>query len=239
MDGIGKTGVVLDDAEPVDFRDDDTGDVAGLEFGLQGLQGGLTIFHRDVADLHAVELRIGFHDLHHVRQQTLRKKHARLLLGAGHGHLHRLRGGRRAVIQGSVGNVHARELANHALVLEDVPERALRNLALIRRVGRQELGTGGDVRNHRRGVVVIRAGAGEHLHLGIHPGETVQPRADFRLGHRIRKGIGALLDEFLRNVRIEVFHLLDADPVQHRLDIGVRMREIRESGHAYSPMWAL
>ena len=55
----------------------------------------------------------------------------------------------------------------------------------------------------------------------------------------VGKGVGALLDEFLRNVRIEVFHLLDADPVQHGLDIGVRMREIRESGHAYSPMWAL
>ena len=186
-----------------------------------------------------MELRIGLHDLHHVRQKALGQKHARLLLGAGHGHLHRLRGGRRAVIQGSVGNVHAGELAHHALVLEDVPERALRDLALIRRVGRQDLGTGGDVRNHRRGVVVIRAGAGEHLHLGIHPGEAVQPRADLRLGHRVRKGVGALLDEFLRNVRIEVFHLLDADPVQHRLDIGVRMREIRESGHAYSPMWAL
>ena len=167
--------------------------------------------------------------------EGLGKQDARLLLGAGDGHLHRLGGGRRTVVEGGVGNVHAGEFAHHALELEDVPERALRNLALIRRVGRQELGTGGDIRNHRRGVVVIRAGAGEHLHLGIHPGETVQPRTDFRLGHRIRKGIGALLDEFLRNVRIEVFHLLDADPVQHGLDIGVRMREIRESGHAYSP----
>ena len=108
MDGIGKAGMVLDDAVAVYRRHNYTGNVVLCQFGLEGFQGGLSFIGRYIADLYAVELGIGLHHLDHMGQQGPGQEHTVLLAGAGDGHLHGFRGGGGAVVHGSIGDVQPR-----------------------------------------------------------------------------------------------------------------------------------
>src|SRR5690606_971900 len=54
-------------------------------------------------------------------------------------HQGRFRHGRRTVVHGGVGHLHAGELADHCLELEDCDERAWRDFSLIGGVRREEL----------------------------------------------------------------------------------------------------
>ena len=73
--------------------------------------------------------------------------------GAGFG------GGGGPVVDGGVTYVHARELADLGLILEDGLEHALAHLGLVGRVGGQELLLGGDVLDDAGDVVVVGPGA--------------------------------------------------------------------------------
>ena len=64
-----------------------------------------------------------------------------LLAGAAHAHPHGLRSGGRAIIDGSVGDIQTGKCADHALILEYVPERTLADFALVWSVGRDEFRT--------------------------------------------------------------------------------------------------
>jgi hypothetical protein len=72
-----------------------------------------------------------------------------------------VRGDCRPVVAGGIGDVHARQLANSGLVLEDRLQHALAELGLVRRVGGQELPALEDGVDDRRHVVVVHPGAQE------------------------------------------------------------------------------
>ncbi len=70
----------------------------------------------------------------------------------------------RAVVHGGVGDLHAGEVRDLGLELEQVLQRALRNLRLVGRVGGQELRALDQVIDGRRDVMAIGAGADEERH---------------------------------------------------------------------------
>ena len=80
------------------------------------------------------------------------------------GHEHGLGGRGRAVIHGGVGDLHAGQVGDLGLELEEVLQRALRNLGLVGRVAGEELGALDQVIDARRHVMAIGAGADEERH---------------------------------------------------------------------------
>ena len=84
--------------------------------------------------------------------------------GQAVGHQHGLGGRGRAVIHGGVGDLHAGQVRDLGLELEQVLQRALRNLGLVGRVGGEELGALDQVIDARRHVMAIGAGADEERH---------------------------------------------------------------------------
>ena len=107
---------------------------------------------------HALVPGVGAQHFAIFRMHRSRDQHA-ALAGDAHRHHGGFRHGGRAVVHGSVGHVHAGQLADHGLEFEDGGQRALRDLRLVGRVGGQKLAA----RDHRihqhRPVVVVDAGA--------------------------------------------------------------------------------
>ena len=80
---------------------------------------------------------------------------------AAHGHQHRLGHRAAAVVEARVGDVHAGQLRDERLVLEQRLEVALAHLGLVGRVGGDELAAGGDEIDHGGDEVVVAAAAEE------------------------------------------------------------------------------
>ena len=79
--------------------------------------------------------------------------------GDADGHHHGFRRAGRPVVHAGVGHVHAGELGDHGLELEDGLQRALRDLGLVGRVAGQELAALDQRIDDDRAVVAIGAGA--------------------------------------------------------------------------------
>ena len=107
------------------------------------------------------------------------------------GHEQRLDERRRALVERRVGDVEPGQQADVRLELEDRLERALRDLGLIRRVGRQPLGAVEHLVGDRRDVVVVDAGAQEERGVArvrrCAAREPAEEPADLDLGHRRRQ----------------------------------------------------
>ena len=198
---------------------------------FQRCERGLPAVQADLFDLGAVVAGVGADNLEHVRKEALRDEDSVLFLRTCDRHPHGFRGCGGAVVHGGIADVHAGEVADHALVLEDVAERALRNLALVGGVGGQELRTRKEVRDHGRAVVVVRTGAHEDFELRIEGGEFLEPVAHFLLGLGVREVVLALEFELGRHVGIEVVKRTDPYLVEHLPDIVRGVRKIREVAH--------
>ncbi len=85
--------------------------------------------------------------------------HDSVASGDADGHHHRFGSAGRAVVHGSVGDIHAGQLADHGLEFEDGLQRSLRDLRLVRRVGGEELAALDQRINDDRAVMAIGAGA--------------------------------------------------------------------------------
>ena len=92
---------------------DETSDLLRQAHYLKGQQ--LYALVQGVSGEHLTDLRI--HALGH--------QHLVLLLAGRHRHHHSLSSSRAAVVHRSVGDVHARQLSHHRLVLKDIVQRAL------------------------------------------------------------------------------------------------------------------
>ena len=79
--------------------------------------------------------------------------------GDADGHHHRLGSAGGTVVHAGVGHVHAGQLGNHGLKLEDRLQRALRDLGLVGRVAGEELAALHQGVDHHRPVVTIGSGA--------------------------------------------------------------------------------
>ena len=86
-------------------------------------------------------------------------EHRLLPLGDAVRHQHRLGGRGRAVIHRGVGDLHAGQQRDLGLELEQILQRALRDLGLIRRVGGEEFRALDQVIDARRHVVLVGAGS--------------------------------------------------------------------------------
>ena len=115
---------------------------------------------RHLDDLEAEAGRVGLHDLAHLRARRLGdddlRAAGRVLRDEA-----RVGGDRRAVVARRVRDVHAGQLADRGLVLEDRLQHALAHLGLVRRVRGQELAALQHRVDDRGHVVVVDARAEE------------------------------------------------------------------------------
>ena len=221
MNRIGYSRKVLNDAMAADGGNYHAGDIRSEFF--QDVPG--------IDDFDVRVFQIGLDDVEHVLHQLRGYNHLVALASAGDSHPEGLSGGGRAVVHRGVGNIHAGKTADHALPLEDVTQSSLRNLALVRRICSQELGTGGDVWNHGRHVMVVRALSDEHFQLRILPAESVKEITNFLLAESIRKFVFLFVDEIRGHVGVEIVQAADTNPLQHYADIIFSMGKICESSH--------
>ncbi len=104
-------------------------------------------------------------------------------------HRHRLRRGRRLVQQRSVRDGQPGEVADQRLEVEQALQPALRNLRLVRRVGRVPERVLQHVpQDDRRRVRAVVAAADHRRAHHVAVGDAADPREGFRLGQRRRVG---------------------------------------------------
>ena len=157
---LGDGGQVLERAEEVGLLDDDRRRVLA-DGGGEGVQvGGRARQQTDGLRARPVPGRLrGEHlpvlGVHAGREDDLAA--ARLHAGEERGLGQR----RAAVVHGGVADVHAGELADGRLELEDGLQHALAALRLVGRVGGEELAAADDGVDHGGHVVVVDAGAEE------------------------------------------------------------------------------
>jgi hypothetical protein len=142
---------------------------------------------------------------------------------------------RRAVVERRVGDLHAGQLADHGLVLEDHLERALRDLGLVRRVGRRVLGTGHDRAERGRDEVIVDAAAeeaGVAAGVGVPLAPLLESARDLVFRERRGQWKRALDAELSGNGGPEILVPGDADPLQHGAALGVAPSD---EAHACAP----
>ena len=126
----------LEAAEVVGLGEDRAGGARARRREPVGVGRAAGVRHLD--DLHAEPGGERAHHLAHLRVERLGHHHPRAP-GRLLGHVAGVRRHRGAVVPGGVGDVHAGQLADGGLVLEDRLQRALAHLRLVGRVGGQEL----------------------------------------------------------------------------------------------------
>ena len=212
-------------AEDVGVLDDDAGGLV-IDLGEDVLACGDV--RRQGHDLIAGHGGEGAHDLGVVRMQAARQQGLFALRHAV-GHQHGLAGAGRAVIHRGVGDLHAGQRRDLRLELEEVLQRALRDLGLVGRVAGQEF-RALDQMVHRGGdMVLVGAGPDEERHgrgrnvAGRHPRQDALdlelPLGTRQIDRRLQQLVG-------RHVGEQGIDIGDADAGQHVLAVGVGQGEI-------------
>src|SRR6266516_292063 len=224
----GQVGRGLEHAEEVWLLEDRAGCVLRGRPELVGIGGTAAVRYLD--DLEADARRIGLHDLAHLRVRRLGDHDLRAagrvlrdVAGVG--------SDGRAVVTRRVRDVHAGDLADRGLVLEDRLEHPLAQLRLIGRVRGQEFASLEHRVDDRRHVVVIEARP-EERH--VRPVVLVLRRELLEVGGELLLGQGR------RNVQRPVeanafgqigeqlLERLDADRLEHRVAVGVCQGEVAQ-----------
>ena len=132
------------------------------------------------------------------------------------------------IVVGGVGHIHAREGADHALILEDGLQRALADLRLVGGVGGVELRATDDVADHAGREVVVSPRAQETgivVEIGVLLAHGPQFAQDLQLG----QGRGKLkprIAHALWHVQEEVADGLHPDLGQHRCSVGLSVGDV-------------
>ncbi len=189
---------------------------------------GDAVVVRNLDDLQAEARRVGLDDLAHLRVERLGEDDpcppGRVL-----GDVAGVGGDRRPVVARCVRDVHARQLADDGLVLEDRLEHALAHLGLVRRVGGQKLAAREDRIHDRRDVVVVDPGAEERelpARVDVPGRQLLQVRDELGLGERRLQVERPVEPDAPGDVLEELVDRRDADRGEHRLLVGVREREV-------------
>ena len=144
-------------------------------------------------------------------------------------HQHRFARAGGAVVHGGVRHLHAGQRRDLGLELEQVLERPLRDLRLVGRVARQELGALDEVVHARRNVVLVGAGADEEGHggRGHVPRRHARENAlDLHLSFRARQVEEIGEARVRRDVGEQLVDAADPDPGQHLAAVGVGQGEV-------------
>ena len=177
--------VVADLAVEIRVLHDDAGCV-----GIDQLGEVLTAARRRVLHLQLVagEPRIGFAHRAVMRMQPARQ-HGLVAPCDPPRHRDRFGTGGGAVIHRRVGDLHAGQQRHLRLELEQVLQCPLRQLRLIRGIGRQEFAALDQMVNGRRHVVTIDPAAEKERHRtgdGVLPGHRGEAALDLEFAHRTR-----------------------------------------------------
>ena len=158
--------------------------IVSIQQAAHGVEVSRTVSRcRHLHEVYAMIMSIGFNDTQHGRLQRFRHQHTVTFLGRGHTHHHGFGRSSRTIVHGCIRHVKSGESCHHRLVFENILQRALRNLGLIRRVRGRKLTALRNVGDDRRGVVVVGTSAGKgdkrfvgcshvtynltHLHLAL------------------------------------------------------------------------
>ena len=186
----------------------------------QGVHIGPAVLHRHHTQLVAGAVAIGADGVDGVGVGRAGDQgHPALALPA---HGRRLGGGGGPVIHGGVGHVHAGELADHGLILEDRLQKPLAHLRLIGGIGRQKLLLGGDVLDDGGNVVVIGPRAPQNGGVGaVFGGHGGHRPGGLQLAHAVGDVQRLPQQHLLRHVPVQVHDILQPHGAEHLLPLGL------------------
>ena len=145
--------------------------------------------------------------------------HPALALAA---HGRRLGGGSGPIVHRGVGHVHAGELTDHGLILEDGLQQALAHFRLIGGVGRQELLLGGDIFDDGGDEVVIGPCAPENGGVGaVFGGHGGHRPACLQLAHAVGDVQGLPQEHLLRHIPVQIHDVFQPHGPEHLLPLGL------------------
>ena len=173
MDGPGQSSEVFHGAQEVGVAHQYCGYIA-VQFRLQINQVRDTVLEAHFHQLQIVVRReVGLEHLAIHGVEAPAHQHGAALLGHAHGHQRRFHTGGAAIVEAGIGHLEARQVADERLVLKDVLERALADLGLVGRVGREPF-LAADERVDGRGHEVIVGPGPEELgaEAGVPVGEA-------------------------------------------------------------------
>ena len=227
----------LEATEEVRLLEDHARRVAHRSLELVGVDRPVPVRHLD--DIEPEARGVGFDHLAHLRVERL-GEHDLRAAGRVLRDVARVGGNGGAVVPRSVRDVHAGQLADRGLVLEDRLQHALAHLGLVGRVRGEELAAlqnGVDDRGH---VVVVDPGAEEGELDRVLRRQLLEVPGQLDL-RKLRPDVEVPAEPHrLRNVAEELVDRADADRLEHRLPVGVREREVgarhsSANSFAYSP----
>ncbi len=179
-------------------------------------------------NLEAGELAMGLDHFTVMRMEPARQHGAAAARDAVRHH-HRFAGGGRPVVHRGVGDIHAGQQRHLGLELEQILQRALRHLRLVRRVGSEEFAALDQVVDRGWDVVTIGAGAEE---AGARPGAEILRRQSrhvalhFQLALERRQIDRRLQPRRIRYVAVERIDRRHADLRQHGAAVVVGQGQI-------------
>jgi hypothetical protein len=187
---VGKRVHVFQLAEEIGLLDHQRGiALAGMRRERLGQRAAAARVVVQIGGLHPLGVGGVAHHLGVVRMQCAGDQHAPagvLAVGA-YRHQQRLAQAAGAVVQGGVGDLHAGQAADHALVFVEHLQRALAGLGLVGRIGRVELAAGGDLPHRRRDMVLVGAGADEVQRRAVLAGAFQHELGDGHLRQPFRR----------------------------------------------------
>lgn len=196
------------------------------ERGLERVEIGSAVLCGNDGQLGVRGKAVGLHDLDDLRVHAGGNIRLCTLAVAAHGD--GLGGSGRAVVVGGVGNVHARQLADHSLELERALQHALTDLRLIGRVAGDQLLAGGDGLHNGGNEVAVGARAAQNglvdLVLLRHGGDGL---AYLQLAHALGDVERPVQQHPLRDRLIQVLKAFDPDGSKHFLPFRRGGRNIR------------
>ena len=228
---VGQGVDVLEQAEGVDLREDDGGELLAEAGGRGGDAGGGEAagrvlgseefqLHRGVGDVRAQDFEVG-------GEQVAGDEHR---VGFGVAHADGADGGFEeragAVVERGVDGFEAGQLGERGLVDPVRDQRALRALGLIRRVGGRQVADRADVADDLMGAVDLQAVAEEGGLDGVLLREGFHAVRQRLVGEFVRQVLRA--GELHRgvDVREHVREVLRADGGEHRPDVVVGRRDV-------------
>ena len=190
----------------------------GCQHLPQGVKVGPAVLFGDDAHLVAGAVAVGTDGVDGIRVGGGGHQRHPALAVAAHGG--GLGGGGSAVIDGGVGHVHARQHADHGLILEDGLQKALTHLRLIGGVGRQEFFLGGDILDDAGDVVVVSACAAEdHVVHAVPVRHGADGPAHLQLAHAGGDVQRSIQIHLRRNIAVQLTEGGKADGLQHFLPL--------------------
>ena len=128
--------------------------------------------------------------------------------------------GGRPVVHGGVRHVHAGQLADHRLILEDGLQHALAHFRLIRGVGGEEFFLCGDGADDGGNVVVVGAGAAQDgREHAVFRGDGGHRARQLQLAHARGQVERLIQQHILRHVPVELAPALRANGAEHFLPL--------------------